>query len=133
MKNAARWILLAPLGLFLAYFFKDHPPSILDSHRWEDGLWGASGSLAYVAIKGMMYSLKEAQTKTPLEAKIFNEQLKLMATSLNAIALAFLAIAFVQPAANNLEFNLKDGALFVFGLFLHTRTYKILEYLRTDS
>jgi len=64
-------------------------------HRWADALWGGSGAFTVYAIKRVLNYLHAAEIRTAHEAKILGEQIKLMATSLNAVALAIVASTFV--------------------------------------
>ena len=132
MKNASRWILVAPIALLMTYFLGAHPPSFLDGKTWGTCLSVVSGLAIYWALKGVMNALRVTTVATTHEAKTFNEQVKLMATTVNAVALAFLVIALVQPTSYNSAFELNSGLLLLFGLFLHTRTYKILECMKAD-
>jgi len=77
-------------------------------------------------------SLRAAKINTAHETKIFNEQIKLMTTSLNAVSLAMVAITFVQPVVNNFNFDLKSGLLLVFGLLIHIQAYSLLGCLRPE-
>ncbi|MEO6607590.1 MAG: hypothetical protein ABIN69_03880 [Aestuariivirga sp.] len=132
MKTAVQWMFLLPVGFLIAYFLKGHNPSFISQESWDDGLLGGCGATFGLSLTGIMQNLREAIVSTALEAKIFNEQIKLMATSLNAMALAILIFSVVQPIVNRLQFEWRDAFLFLMGIFIHTRSYAVLGCMKAD-
>ena len=132
MQSKSLWLLLVVIGPIFMALVGYGIPSIKQMPLLESALSSAGGVLSYWAVKGLMSSVKSHVVQTAHEAKIFNEQLKLMATSLNAIALAVLAVGLVQPAVNNLPITAQTAILTLFGVFLHTRVYGLLACMKED-
>lgn len=70
-----------------------------------------------------------------LAAKRNNERVKLIATSLNAIALAILGAAFLVPALANPAVLLSAGPwiLVSVALTLHLSAHAVLRFLRSEE
>lgn len=70
-----------------------------------------------------------------LAAKRNNERVKLVVTSLNAIALAIFGTAFVVPAVNNIAILLSPTPwiLLILAVALHSAAHGFLRFLRSEE
>ena len=131
IRAARNLLILPPLLCMMAYLLGDHP-IWLEAETWRNGLWGIAGSvtgLIWIRIPGF---LREAKILAK-EIRIFNDQVRLMANSLNAIALGIVAFTFVQPLVAGLKFEPKHGILLIFGVFLHIQSYRVLECSKAEE
>ena len=123
---------MLPGGFIFAYLLASHNPACLDQKSWQTILASMTSCTTWWALTGVMRNLRNATLNNSLEVKIFNEQVKLMATSLNALALAILVFGIAQPVINQQPFQIWNGVLLLIGIFVHTRSYLILACMKAD-
>lgn len=64
----------------------------------------------------------------------FNERVKLLSTSVNAVGLGMVGLAVIRPLIESLDnATSKTGLWLVAGLVMHTLSHYILRYLRKDQ
>ena len=64
----------------------------------------------------------------------FNERVKLAATSVNAVGLAFVGLGFVRPLIDaEVAFGPPEMGFATIGLACHASAHYILRYLRKDA
>jgi hypothetical protein len=124
-------VLCTPIALLVAYY-------ISSQSHWDlkltNGSWGAAGALLVTSFKLMMRSLQEAQSATDVaDTKIFNEQIKLLATTINYVALGLFAGALLQPlTVESSGYGLLNFVLLLLGVYIHSVSQQVLFLMKRE-
>jgi hypothetical protein len=93
-----------------------------------------SGSVLWPSSIELMKRLREAEFSNVDDARIFNEQVKMLASSLNFVALGLFAAALLKPVSEgSLHFGAYNVVVCIGAIYLHSLAQRILETLKNGG
>lgn len=132
MNRIVLLLLFIPAFLVFASIVDDYLPREWLGGNPQSGAWGLAGAVAGSVYLTMMRKIKSLRFTDPLEIKIYNEQIKLLAATTNAIAIGLLAVALIEPLKGNLDVSLMTAIWIVLAVIAHSFAQKLLSFMQND-
>lgn len=132
MPMGTLWLVL--VGVIVA--------GVLAGREWLDarglslGAYGAIGALCAWTLDQIGKEIAAYQATSKLDAKIANEKIRLLVTSLNALAIAAVVVGALTPFISTGAFPLSEAGLFIWlvlGIFTHLKARSFLNFLKDED
>jgi hypothetical protein len=132
MNRIVLLLLFVPAFLVFAPIADDYLPREWFGGNPQSGAWGLAGAVTGSVYLIMMRKIKSLRFTEPLEIKVYNEQIKLLAATTNAIAIGLLAVALIEPIKGNLEIYPMTAIWLVLAVIAHSFAQKLLSFMQND-
>lgn len=124
--------LFIPAFLVFASIADDYLPSNWLGGNPQSAVWGLTGAIAGIVYLAILRKIEGLRFTDSLEIKIHNEQVKLLATTANAVAIGLLAVALIQPLTGKLEISLMTAVWLALAIVTHSFAQKLLSFMQND-
>jgi hypothetical protein len=133
-QNALRWLYAVPLSLCIALIVESYVPLNGFGGSPRAAVWGLAGAcccLAFAEMYGRLLAISEARAYEP---RVFNEKVKLLATTINIVAMGGVAAAVIDPFIGAHSFDwLRSAFLFFAAMFTHIGAQRVLSLMMPEG
>lgn len=133
MNRVVLLLLIIPVFLVFASIVDDYLPRELLGGSPQMGIWGLAAAVTLGVYRTIMQKMQSAHFGSLLAIKIHNEQVKLLATTTNAVAIGLLVIALIEPIKGNLHVSLTTAFWLVMAILVHSFAQKILSFIQDEK
>lgn len=97
------------------------------------GLWGVVGAFTKWNFDFVARKIQSHEIKTKDEAKRFNEQLKLLSATINALSITLIVGATAYPLVYEKHYQLFHIVILFLGVAAHIYSQKVLSYWKSEE
>ena len=133
MNRTVLLLLIIPAFLVLASTVDGYLPQELLGGTPKAGIWGLAGAITLGVYRTIMQKIQRAHFGSSLAIKNHNEQVKLLATTTNAMAIGLLVLALIEPLKGNLRVSLATAFWLVMAIIVHSFAQKLLSFIQDEK